>query len=101
MVLNSQIQTYQILTSDDKVCIPSILIAVPTLIFNIIKRLRTKTEKKTEIDSPKQITHCCVRIYAKSLSIIILYMYTANDYRQTTDKLIFKSVISTQRYLYF
>ena len=32
---------------------------------------------------------------------IITGPYTANDYRQTTDKLIFKSVISTQRYLYF
>ena len=25
------------------------------------------------------------------------YNYTANDYRQTTDELIFKSVVSTQR----
>ena len=27
--------------------------------------------------------------------------HTANVYRQMTDELIFKSVISTQRYLYF
>ena len=40
--------------------------------------------------------------YAKDLKFYIPkdyidYKYTANDYRQTTDKLIFKHVISTLR----
>ena len=44
MPLNSQIQTYQILTNDDEACIPSlssILLAVPLIIFTILKASTT------------------------------------------------------------
>ena len=40
-------------------------------------------------------------INALSFSLLKLEVYTANDYIQTTDELILKSVISTQRHLYF
>ena len=35
--------------------------------------------------------------FGKIIGYIIVLVYTANAYRQTTDKLMFKSVISTVR----
>ena len=42
-----------------------------------------------------------VTISVYFLESVQIFKYAANVYMQTTDELIFKSVISTQRYLYF
>jgi hypothetical protein len=79
------IQTYQILTTDDEVCIPSLSSIFLTVFLKIYKVENTKKE------------FSCCEIYLKTR--ILEHTYTANDYRQTTDKLIFKRFISTVRWI--
>ena len=79
----------------------------PNISPDVLNSFRAKIE--SDINTLRNLTYKALtqsgmNIY--SLYIFSLFhnkvsMYTANDYIQTTDELIFKSAISTQRYLHF